>query len=156
MDAFFAWCVGPAAARCVIPIPSGLDTEGPALGHLRAARAAVARGDLDEALRRFDEAILLDPSCAVAHLGRTITLAALGRADEASRSLQASFEATPGPDLAHQFSRLAAREGNSALAMDLLGVAMETRPELSERVLDDPAYQGLRDHPRLLAMMGRL
>lgn len=159
MRSMFAWCAGPAAAQgMVAPMhASPAPAEDSEMGHLLAARAAVARGDLESALRHFDGALRHAPGCAVAHLGRTVTLAGLGRADEASRSLQAGLDsAGNGADMAHQLSRLAAREGNSALAMDLLGPALAARPDLSDRILDDPAFRGLRDHPRLLAMMGRL
>ena len=156
MHAAFAWCAGPAAAHATLHLPAA-PADAPDLAHLRAARAAVARGDLAEAVRQFDEALQLAPECAVAHLGRTICLAGLGRAEDAALSFQHGLEAAgSGPDMAHQLSRLAAREGNAALAMDLLAPALEQRPDLGARVLDDPAYRGMRDHPRLLVMLGRL
>lgn len=150
-----AWCAGPAAAHAVPPPPDAVE-EPADLAHLRAARAAVARGHLEEAVRRFDDALLLSPGLTVAHLGRMVCLAALARAEEAAASLRRAHEACDPADLALHLSRLAARRGDDALAMDLLSDAVRARPEAAARVLDDPAYLRLRDHPRLLALVGHL
>lgn len=157
------WCAGPAAAHGAPPAWTTTATatagsEPAEVAHLRAARAAVARGDLAEALARFDDALRIDPGLPVAHLGRAVCLAALARQEEAHASLHLGLaNAQVGPGLARELSRVAAREGNGPLAMDLLGHALAHRPDAPhDDVLDDPAYGALRDHPRLLAMLGRL
>ena len=161
MRTFLSWCAGPAAAHATLPLPE--TTEAPSapepaeVAHLRAARAAAARGDLAEALRHFDAALLLAPGLAVAQLGRTVCLAGLDRRDDAMRALREGLSsAQTAPGLALQLSRAAAREGNHPLAMDLLGHALAVAPDAGERVLEDPAYAEVRDHPRLLAMLGRV
>lgn len=157
MRSAFAWCTGPAAAHGMLPLPTARPDEEAWLVHLRAARAAVGRGDVEGGLARFDEVLAQEPGCGVAHLGRTLCLAGLGRQEEAALALQQALGiGEAAPTLAFQFSRLAAREGRNDLAMDLLRHALAARPDLSESVLSDPAYRGLRDHPRLLVLVGRL
>lgn len=161
LTAALSWFVGPAAvhASYLPPAPLRLDAasaEPLDVTHLRRARVAVARGELDVALAHFDAALRVDPRCVVAHLGRAVCLAQLGRSEDASRAMEEAHRGGDGPDLVYHLSRTAAREGNAKLAMDLLGQAVAARPALADRVLADPAWRRMRDHPRLLSLLGHL
>ncbi len=61
-------------------------------------RIAFERGDREEALRHFDEALRLDPGRRAAMAGRGRTLAALGRTAEALTAYQQALAEQPDPE----------------------------------------------------------
>lgn len=159
------WCVGPAAAHAIVPAPLHHDAwELPVLpcadpAHLRLvhARAALARGDRRAALAAFDDAVELDPTLAMAHLGRALCLAELGETALAGDALLDAL-ALPDPDgaVSLQVARLVAREGDHRAALDLLSRALAADPGLAHQAADDAAFRTMRDHPAFLQMVGRI
>lgn len=127
-------------------------------GHpLRRARNALARGDHKAALAAFEEAILADPSCTLAHLGAALSLVELGRADEAERALGAALDAdAPDAGALIVVARACAAKGQYPLAMTLLGRALTAHPRAGAAALAEPAFGALRDHPLLHQALGTI
>lgn len=157
-------CAGPAAAMGVVPAPHvrnvpvlDADGEAPATDKLRVAQRLLRLGNHAAALRVLDGAVDESPHHALAHLGRAICLAELGREEEASDALSAVL-ACPMEDgfVALQLACASARKGAHALAMGLLEVAVQATPALAQRALDEPAFRQVRDHPRFLMIVGAI
>jgi tetratricopeptide (TPR) repeat protein len=72
----------------------------------RAGQLAFERGDLDEALRRFEEAVRLDPDQRAAQAGQGRTLAALGRTTEALNAYRVALGKRPCPQYALELGEL--------------------------------------------------
>ncbi|MEU8753987.1 tetratricopeptide repeat protein [Streptomyces chartreusis] len=72
----------------------------------RGGQLAFERGDLDEALRYFREAVRLDPDQRAALAGQGRTLAALGRTTEALNAYRAAFAKQPDPEYALELGEL--------------------------------------------------
>lgn len=170
MAVLFPWCVGPAAAFAVAPFVPPLAVPAtppvtlrevpvhvPAEDALRVAQKLLRAGDLEDALLWLDRALADDPDLHVAHLGRALCLAQLGRDEESGDALEcAILAAGDDPALPLQLASMSARAGQTALAMGLLEVAIGLAPESGELALKDPAFAGLRDHPRFLMICGAL
>ncbi|MFC5217476.1 tetratricopeptide repeat protein [Streptomyces coerulescens] len=77
----------------------------------RAGQLAFERGDLDVALRYFQEAVRLDPDQRAALAGQGRTLAALGRTTEALNAYRAAFAKQPNPEYALELGELYASLG---------------------------------------------
>jgi len=76
---------------------------------LAAADAALARVDLERALRLYERVLQLDPESAAAARGRAECLAELGRAEEAATAFERAATLAPeAPDLHRAVARLAA------------------------------------------------
>ncbi|MFE0257911.1 tetratricopeptide repeat protein [Streptomyces sp. NPDC059010] len=72
----------------------------------RAGQLAWERGDLDVALRYFQEAVRLDPDQRAALAGQGRTLAALGRTTEALNAYRVAFAKQPYPEYALELGEL--------------------------------------------------
>lgn len=122
---------------------------------LKHGRAASEEGQHEEALAWFERALVLAPHLGIAQFCRAMTLADLGRADEAADALEASLgrEADDAPARI-QFARLCARHGHYDAAIRLLGPALSANPRLADRVANERDFRALRDHPFFLQMVG--
>lgn len=156
-------CAGPAAAMGVVPAPQArivpVRETGTEAGtdKLRVAQRLLRMGNHAAALRVLEVAVDESPQHALAHLGRAICLAELGREEEANDALGAVL-ACPMEDgyVALHLACASAQKGAHALAMGLLEVAVQATPALAQRALDDPAFQAVRDHPRFLMIVGAI
>ncbi|MEV7207330.1 MULTISPECIES: tetratricopeptide repeat protein [unclassified Streptomyces] len=72
----------------------------------QAGRLAFERGDREEALRFFQEALRTDPDQRAAQAGQGRALAALGRTTEALSAYQAALAKRPGPAYALELGEL--------------------------------------------------
>ncbi|MCX5048501.1 MULTISPECIES: tetratricopeptide repeat protein [unclassified Streptomyces] len=98
----------------------------------RAGQLAWERGDLEEALRRFQAAVRLDPDQRAAQAGQGRTLAALGRTTEALNSYRVALDKQPCPQYALELGEL----------YESLGLGQAARVEydlLRTRVTDETA-----------------
>jgi tetratricopeptide (TPR) repeat protein len=72
----------------------------------QAGRLAFERGDRQEALRFFQEALRTDPDQRAAQAGQGLALAALGRTTEALSAYQAALAKRPSPEYALELGEL--------------------------------------------------
>ncbi|MFE0802300.1 tetratricopeptide repeat protein [Streptomyces sp. NPDC058812] len=72
----------------------------------QAGRLAFERGDRQEALRFFEEALRTDPDQRAAQAGRARALAALGRTTDALSAYQAALAKRPSPEYALELGEL--------------------------------------------------
>ncbi len=98
----------------------------------RAGRLAFERGEREEALRSFEEAVRLDPDQRAALAGQGRALAALGRTEEALSAYRAALAGQPLPQYALELGELYEARG-------LAGPAAEQYGLLRERVRKDTA-----------------
>ncbi len=124
---------------------------------LRLAQAAVARGDIQDALKWFDTVLIIDPGLAVAHFCRGVCLESTGAYEEAHVSLLRAL-GDNDVDLSARFhlARVAVRTGRHREAMDALSTLLTRLPEAHPRVVSEPVFERLADHPRFLMLVGRL
>jgi Tfp pilus assembly protein PilF len=114
-------------------------------------------GDHERALAAFDAAIAEQPRLPLAHLGRAITLFALGRHEEAGLALDEALSCGDDDgEVLLAVARACVTTGQYGLAMDVLGLAVGAFPTLAEMVSHDPGFVRLRDHPRFLQIVGEL
>lgn len=135
---------------------TSLPPGAPAL--LELAQAAVRREDHEEAIGWFETAIALQPDLSVAHLCLGVCLARLDRDEEALESLGHAAQLAPGdPVPVYHQARILARTGRSQEALDRLARVVPVLPgEMVEAMAEDEAFSSLGDHPRFLALTGRL
>ncbi|MGA5276775.1 tetratricopeptide repeat protein [Streptomyces cellulosae] len=100
----------------------------------RAGQLAWERGDREDALRQFREAVRTDPDQRAAYAGQGRVLAALGRTAEAMNAYRAALATNPRPEYALELGEL----------YESLGM----RPAAEER------YALLRERVRLAAAHG--
>lgn len=100
----------------------------------RAGQLAWERGDREDALRQFREAVRTDPDQRAAYAGQGRVLAALGRTTEALNAYRAALATNPRPEYALELGEL----------FESLGM----RPAAEER------YALLRERVRLAAAHG--
>lgn len=124
---------------------------------LRAGKAAVDASRFDEAVAWFTQALRIDPTLDVAHFCNGVCLAHLGRHDDAYRALREAHLLDPAEGAYRlELARAAARTGRSHEAMDVLSPLLCALPQLADDAAKDDAFATLGDHPRWLAMTGRL
>lgn len=151
--------VGLAGLGAVIVTARGLQGTADAdpRSHLHAGKAAIDRGDISEGLARFTQATRLDPDIDVAHYCRGLCLAALRQHEEAYAAFSRAYDLDAAEGAYRlEFARAAARTERAHEAMDALGPLLVALPSLAEDVAQDEAFAALADHPRFLAMTGRL
>lgn len=143
----------PAPAPQVLVAVQPRDLEG----MLRAAQAAVVAGRFEEGVAWFDKALRVNPRLAVAHFCRAVCLVGLKRDADAYPSFRKAYDLNPAEGAYRlELARVCARIGRAGEAMDVLGALLHAMPALVEDVSTDPSFAGLYDHPRFLAMTGRL
>lgn len=131
--------------------PTGVD------GVLTVAQACVDRGDFEAASRWFETAIALRPRMTVAHFCLGLVLEELGRDEEALEAFTSAKElGGTGPAPTYRQARILARLDRSKAALSHLAEALSEEPQLRDDAAEDPAFQPLMDHPRFLAILGRL
>ncbi|MDP9361584.1 MAG: tetratricopeptide repeat protein [Acidobacteriota bacterium] len=97
------------------------------------AALALARGDLDDAIRRYREAIAVDPKSADVHNDLAATLALKGRDQEAREEYEKALRLAPGQYDAHMnLGALLSRMGQNAAAMDHFHLAAKEHPRSFE------------------------
>lgn len=94
----------------------------------------------------------------MAHLCLGVCLAGLDRDEEALESLGHAAELAPGdPVPVYHQARILARMGRSPEALDRLARVVPVLPdEMVQALAGDEAFSSLADHPRFLALTGRL
>lgn len=156
MQSAMAWCAGPAALAGIAPPvvvarPAPLP---PAAVWLALARHALASVRYEEALLCFDNAVLHEPRLAIAHLGRAVCLAQLGREKDASEATEVVLEAARGQeDVLYQLARMCAAQNQPLIGAALLRDAVKAMPALEETAARDCLFA---DHPAYLMAIGRL
>ncbi len=135
---------------------TSLPPGAPAL--LELAQEAVQREDYEEAIGWFETAIALQPDLSVAHLCLGVCLGGLDRDEEALESLGHAAQLAPGdPVPIYHRARILARTGRSQESLDQLARIVAVLPdEMVEALAEDEAFLSLADHPRFLALTGRL
>lgn len=104
----------------------------------RSGQLAFERGDLEEALRRFQAAVRLDPDQRAAQAGEGRTLTALGRTTEALNAYRVALDKQPCPQYALELGELYESLGMAEAARaeyDVLGTRV--RDEVAGGVDDD-------------------
>jgi tetratricopeptide (TPR) repeat protein len=124
----------------------------------RSGQLAFERGDLDEALRRFQAAVRLDPDQRAAQAGQGRTLAALGRTTEALNEYRVALDRQPCPQYALELGELYESMGLAQAAgveYDLLRARVEGEAAAG---VDDDLVLGLfeADHGDPQAAVRRL
>ncbi|NUP23286.1 MAG: tetratricopeptide repeat protein [Streptomyces sp.] len=95
------------AAAALSDAAAGAGSPAERAAYLEAAgQLAFERGDLDVALRYFQEAVRLDPDQRAALAGQGRTLAALGRTTEALNAYRVAFTKQPCPEYALELGEL--------------------------------------------------
>jgi hypothetical protein len=122
--------------------------------YLLDARAALSAGDETWALGAFDAALTLVPTHALARAGRLACLAALGREEEMASDMENDL-AREGAAVI-ELARMSVAQGNTPLALNVIRVAMQARPDLGAKFAVDARLAGLRDHPLFLQITGVL
>ncbi len=106
----------------------GLGQKAPAL-HLDYGVALTARGDMDEALKHFREAVRLKPDYIEARTNVATALARQGRMDEAVEAFREALRLRPDYYLAHHnLGQALAQQGNHEEAMDHFLQALSIKP----------------------------
>ena len=161
MSTALSWCAGPAAVAGVLPmsfaatppVPTRMSLP-PAAVWLALARRALASDRYEEALRCFDAAVSHEPRLALAHLGRALCLAQLGREKDAEEATEVVLEAAQGQEeVLYHLAQMCAREGATSVGAPLLRHAVAAIPKLEERAAKDKLFA---DHPAYLMAIGRL
>lgn len=162
MSTALSWCVGPAASAGILPMsfatPSPPMPSTPSLPPvavwLALARRALSHGSHEEALKCFDAAVTHEPRLALAHLGRALCLAQMGREKDAEEATEVVMEAAIGQEeVLYHLAQMCAREGATAIGAPLLRQAVVAIPALEEKAAKDKLFA---DHPAYLMAIGRL
>lgn len=126
-------------------------------GFMEQGHAALDQGDPASAIDWFRAAVALDPQASGARLSLGVTLAHSGRLPEALETIEAAVQLEPGDPLTRfHLARVLAQMGLGPDALDELERVVPQMPYMVEQVHQDPAFASLQDHPRFLAMLGKL
>lgn len=132
-------------------LPAGLG------GILRLGQRAVDQGEYEDAAIWFRTALDVRPDLPVAHLCLGLCRAEIEGPEAALESLDQAIELDPTNAMARYCRAQAlAKNGHTSQAMDALAPLIVGTEAMADAVLSDPAFTELRDHPRLLALLGRL
>ncbi|MFF4759093.1 tetratricopeptide repeat protein [Streptomyces sp. NPDC001292] len=108
----------------------------------QAGRIALERGDREDALRRFDAALRLDPDRLAARAGRGRALAALGRTAEALTAYRQALGDRPYPEYALELGELYESLGSRPEARELYGLLRARALQNEEAGVDDEVVLG--------------
>jgi TolB-like protein/tetratricopeptide (TPR) repeat protein len=133
--------VARARAKEAVDTALGLDPRE-ALAVLALGDLNANRGQLEEALREYDRAILLDPALVDAHIGRQWILALTGRPEEAIRSLETARAIDPlHPSVLYDLAHLLNLQGHKREAFatleTLYGISTSNARELELHLYSD-------------------
>ncbi len=126
-------------------------------GILRLGQQAVDRGEYEDAAVWFRTALDVRPDLPVAHLCLGLCRGELEGPEAALDSLDQAIELDPTDAMARYCRAQAlAKGGRTGEVIDALAPLTPGTEALADTILSDPAFAELRDHPRLLALLGRL
>ncbi|MFI9822398.1 tetratricopeptide repeat protein [Streptomyces sp. NPDC052013] len=108
----------------------------------RAGQLAWERGDLQDALRHFQEAVRLDPDQRAAQAGQGRVLAALGRTTEALSAYRVALEKQPRPEYALELGELYASVGMPEAAKVQYDLLRERVREAAAHGVDEDLVLG--------------
>ena len=124
---------------------------------LRRGQQAVDEERYEDAIGWFDRVIAQHEQAPAPHFCRALCLTELDRHDEALTGFQRAQALDPTDPLARfHHARTLARLGESQQAISTLAPMAMDLEELATTILEDPAFACLHDHPRLLALLGKL
>ncbi len=126
-------------------------------GILRLGQRAVDDGEYEEAAVWFRTALDVEPDLPVAHLCLGLCRGEVEGPEAALASLDRAVDLDPTNAMARYCRAQAlARGGQTGAVIDALAPLAPGTDAMAEAILADPAFADLRDHPRLLALLGRL
>lgn len=115
---------------------SPLTSTNSAIDMVDAGNALEEQGRTDEAMARYDAAVLADPRCARAHLNRGNILLAVARIDEARAAYQLAIECNPHYAGAHfNLGNLNCRAGNVELSLHNYKAAIDLKPDFADALV---------------------
>lgn len=146
---------GVEAQEVTVRFPADLP---PGLGGiLRLGQRAVDDGDYEEAAIWFRTALDVEPELPVAHLCLGLCRGEVEGPEAALESLDRAVDLDPTNAMARYCRAQAlARGGQTGAVIDALAPLAPGTEAMGDAILADPAFADLRDHPRLLALLGRL
>ncbi len=126
-------------------------------GILRLGQRAVDEGEYEEAAVWFRTALDVEPDLPVAHLCLGLCRGEVEGPEAALESLDRAVDLDPTNAMARYCRAQAlARGGRTGAVIEALAPLAPGTDAMAEAILADPAFADLRDHPRLLALLGRL
>lgn len=126
-------------------------------GILRLGQRAVDDGEYEDAAVWFRTALDVEPDLPVAHLCLGLCRGEVEGPEAALESLDRAVDLDPTNAMARYCRAQAlARGGQTGAVVDALAPLAPGNEVMAEAILADPAFADLRDHPRLLALLGRL
>lgn len=132
-------------------LPAGFD------GVLRLAQAAAKAGEYEDAATWFQAAVDLRPDLQVGHLCLGLCLEELGKHEEALACLDEAVNLDPEDGLPrYARARVLVQVQRTGDAISALEPLVQADEAVADVAAEDPAFRELRDHPRFLAVLGRL
>jgi tetratricopeptide (TPR) repeat protein len=130
--------------------------------HAMRGQPALSRAYADSAQLAYEKSIREEPNDGQLHALRGMSLAFLGRREDALREAQRAVELLPiekdayfGPYLQLHLARVHMMVGSKDKAVELLKPLVEVPNNLSKAWLRvDPTFDPLRSHPRFQALVG--
>lgn len=145
-----AVAAAPAASDLAMPREPGVDA------FLLAGREAAGDGDSTLALKWFESALALEPGLTVGHVLRGLCLESMELYHEAHAAfVEAARLGNRDAEAHYHLARSLMWGGYNREAIDALAIACAA-PGYVERAAEDASFVDLRDHPRFLALLGRL
>lgn len=146
---------GLEAEQITVEFPADLP---PGLGGiLRLGQRAVDNGEYEDAAVWFRTALDVKPDLPVAHLCLGLCRGEVEGPEAALDSLDRAVDLDPTNAMARYCRAQAlARAGQTGEVIDALAPLAPGTDAMADAILADPAFADLRDHPRLLALLGRL
>jgi tetratricopeptide (TPR) repeat protein len=108
----------------------------------RGGQLAWERGDREEALRHFEEAVRLDPDLRAARVGQGRALAALGRTPEALKAYTLALARQPSPQYSLELGELYESLGMAQEARTQFGLLQQRAERDATGGVDDELFLG--------------
>lgn len=126
-------------------------------GILLLGQNALDEGDIEDAIGWFETALAIKGDLQAAHFCLGLCLDDQGRLDEAADALDNAHGLTPEDPLTrYAYASVLARQGDTQQALKHAAYLADQHPALADTMLEDDEFAPLHDHPRLLALLGRL